>query len=144
MDDDRLPPRATTYNGIPMRSRFEARVAAWLDARGIQWSYEPMAFAGREGQYLPDFQLLGREVYLEVKGQLDQAGRVRAQNQMEVVLASQPGAYLLLASEEQLEAGMVDWTLADHPWVETPITELMGAFLGLDMPQWWRLPRWNE
>lgn len=50
------PARKTVYNGIEMRSRLEARVAAWLDRAGFGWQYEPAAFKmQRGGEYLPDF-----------------------------------------------------------------------------------------
>jgi hypothetical protein len=47
--------RATTYRGIEMRSRLEARFAGVLDDLGVAWRYEPRALASRDGQYLPDF-----------------------------------------------------------------------------------------
>lgn len=42
-----------------MRSRLEARFAAFLDNDSSidEWWYEPRAFAGRAGQYLPDFRI---------------------------------------------------------------------------------------
>lgn len=48
-------PRATTYNGIRMRSRLEASFAQWLDSLSLEWEYEPMCYANETGQYLPDF-----------------------------------------------------------------------------------------
>lgn len=50
-----LTPRATTYNGIKMRSRLEAAHAEQFDAFGWPWRYEPECFASNGGQYLPDF-----------------------------------------------------------------------------------------
>lgn len=47
--------RPTLYEGIQMRSRLEAGFAQSLDLLGLQWEYEPQAFASRSGQYLPDF-----------------------------------------------------------------------------------------
>lgn len=52
-----LRARPTLYNGIAMRSRLEARYAAWLDREHIRWEYEPECFATSTGQYLPDFRL---------------------------------------------------------------------------------------
>lgn len=50
--------RPTVYNGITMRSRLEARVAAWLSRNGFTWEYEPAAFKmDRGGEYLPDFAI---------------------------------------------------------------------------------------
>lgn len=68
--------RPTTYKGIKMRSRLEAGYAAWLDEMGMEWEYEPCAFAGELGQYLPDFYIPSLRVswqhepvpaYIEVK-----------------------------------------------------------------------------
>lgn len=53
--------RPTTYRGIPMRSRLEARFAAFLDDMGYVWEYEPRAFASQAGQYLPDFWVSGTD-----------------------------------------------------------------------------------
>lgn len=50
--------RPTTYNGVKMRSRLEARFAAWMDSQSWEWVYEPECFASDQGQYLPDFEVL--------------------------------------------------------------------------------------
>jgi hypothetical protein len=50
-----IPARATTYKGVRMRSRLEADYAAYLDAQGKRWEYEPECFASENGQWLPDF-----------------------------------------------------------------------------------------
>lgn len=65
-----IPARPTVYRGIRMRSRLEADFARWLDTEsdwvdeefGDRWAYEPMCFAGRGGQYLPDFSVTSAEV----------------------------------------------------------------------------------
>lgn len=64
-----LRARPTMYNGVQMRSRLEARFAQLLDSVGLPWVYEPMCFAGPEGQYLPDFRTdhEGERIYWEVK-----------------------------------------------------------------------------
>ena len=49
--------RPTTYKGVQMRSRLEAKVAAHFDKKGWDWEYEPVCFAGDKGQYLPDFRI---------------------------------------------------------------------------------------
>jgi hypothetical protein len=66
--------RPTMYKGIQMRSRLEAGFAAWLDRGLVAWTYEPRAYAGENGQYLPDFELpeisflgLPTRVFIEVK-----------------------------------------------------------------------------
>lgn len=54
----------TIYNGIRMRSRLEARWAAFFDAVGWQWQYEPVDLEG----YVPDFVLaFHRPLLVEVK-----------------------------------------------------------------------------
>lgn len=45
----------TTYSGVRFRSRLEARWAAFFDALGIRWEYEPFDCAG----WIPDFLLPG-------------------------------------------------------------------------------------
>lgn len=64
----------TTYNGIMMRSRLEARWAAFFDACGWPWTYEPFDLNG----WAPDFQLnFVRPVLVEVKPHTDHLlGRV--------------------------------------------------------------------
>lgn len=61
--------RTTMYKGIQMRSRLEADFAAFLDQSGAEWEYEPVCFAGPDGQWLPDFRVThnGQQVYVEVK-----------------------------------------------------------------------------
>lgn len=61
-----LRARPTMYNGIQMRSRLEARVAALFDAMGLDWKYEPRAYKSARGEYLPDFQV-GDHTFVEVK-----------------------------------------------------------------------------
>lgn len=56
-DKPSIPPRPTYYRGILMRSRLEATVAEWLDARMVKWEYEPARHSGPGGTYLPDFRL---------------------------------------------------------------------------------------
>lgn len=88
--------RPTTYRGIQMRSRLEASYAARLDERQVDWEYEPRAFGGRRGQYLPDFvvhETLVGDVYLEIKPTVESAMGVLAR--MEIVLESIPGAFLI-------------------------------------------------
>ena len=50
----------TEYRGYRFRSRLEARWAAFFDACGVKWEYEPDGFELPEGQlYLPEFLLHG-------------------------------------------------------------------------------------
>lgn len=90
-----LQARPTTYRGIAMRSRLEARFAAFLDHCLVDWSYEPRAFRASAGEYLPDFQV-GDRTFVEVKPAtldgnmptwVDQAQRAR-----EVLADAVPGS----------------------------------------------------
>lgn len=63
----------TTYSGVRMRSRLEARCAQALDVIGIPWAYEPFVVyvpSVRGSGYLPDFQLWPSSVipwFVEIK-----------------------------------------------------------------------------
>lgn len=86
--------RTTVYDGTTMRSRNEARFAAQLDELGIEWQYEPMAYASGRVQYLPDFKVEtpAGPLFVETKGlppKLDSVLR-----RMRVVRASLQDAYL--------------------------------------------------
>jgi hypothetical protein len=86
-----------------MRSRLEARFAAWLDdGDGCEWTYEPRAFANERGQYLPDFAVdwpgTGR-AYIEVRPTMD--GAYRAMSQMPIIWDSEPSATLLICFWDQ-------------------------------------------
>ena len=59
----------TTYNGIPFRSRLEARWAIFFDAMSTPWEYEPENFITRHGPYLPDFYLPECDSFFIVKGE---------------------------------------------------------------------------
>jgi len=102
----RFKARPTTYNGVEMRSRLEAKYAAWLDRQQITWEYEPQCFATDEGQYLPDFRLHGvkimgsnRRVYVEVKP-LVTFGSTEALRWARIIWASEPHAFLLIEVRE--------------------------------------------
>lgn len=105
--------RPTTYRGIHMRSRLEARVAAVLDASGHEWVYEPNAFASPGGQYLPDFRV-GTDLYIEVKPLLTPLELIRVQRQMTIIWDSEPNAELMIWLNEQGEAWVArGWAKAD-------------------------------
>lgn len=89
--------RPTVYRGIQMRSRLEAAVAGRLDEGGFDWEYEPKVFAGRRGQYLPDFLVKGTgagDLYLEVKPTIEAALRILPR--MQVIRESEPDALLVV------------------------------------------------
>lgn len=107
-ENTRFKPRPTTYRGVEMRSRLEARYASWLDQAGATWKYEPCAFADGADQYLPDFrvdhvQMFKRDhtVYVEVKPTVEQA--IDAIPRMAIIWASEPDALLVV------EAGCQSW-----------------------------------
>lgn len=73
-----LKPIETIYKGNRFRSRLEAKWAAYFDAVGVEYQYEPEGFQLNNGTwYLPDFFLPGKlcknGTYVEIKslGALD-------------------------------------------------------------------------
>lgn len=122
-----LRARPTIYNGIQMRSRLEARVASALDDFGLQWAYEPIAFAsGKRRQYLPDFAIdgvldHGRRLYLEVKPTPEACEGLC--DRMEVILRSFPSAGLGYTHAASFELGyMVKRRHIDGTWDYGAIT----------------------
>ena len=96
--------RKTMYKGIEMRSRLEADFAAFIDRNTPDWDYEPVCFAGPNGQWLPDFRVRhdGMAIYFEVKpmGMLDNEDEAAdidgLLEQMSVVWLTEPDAILQL------------------------------------------------
>lgn len=135
----RLAARPTAYKGIQMRSRLEARYAAWLDHWRFQWEYEPRCFASELGQYLPDFVIhdvavLGSEaatrqdVYVEVKPTVALFQPSELLRCQEIIAATHAGAVLILETERN---GMFmpcwgnvatgAWTYSDGPTISAAI-----------------------
>ncbi len=56
------------YKGIKMRSSYEIAYAKWLDKHGYKWLYESKTFDLGNMTYTPDFYLLDKNMYIEVKG----------------------------------------------------------------------------
>lgn len=134
-------PRPTVYNGIQMRSRLEAGFAAWLDKMRADWSYEPKAFGGPEGQYLPDFYvpqlwLIGEAeprcapAYIEVKPVLPYDDQPRLARRMATIWKSEPEAHLLVVVRDHMAFGGVSAVFRDDP--ENPT--LYGEFAFLIQP----------
>lgn len=92
-----LQARPTTYRGIEMRSRLEARFAAGLDSLDAKWTYEPRAFADSHAQYLPDFQV-GYQTFIEVKPTVEHA--IEALDKGDIIFASEPCATFAVASPD--------------------------------------------
>jgi|SRR6185436_8372936 len=110
-----------------MRSRNEARFAQYLDSTGVDWVYEPRAYGGTNGDYLPDFQLFerGHSLFVELKRPMDpedMASAVeleRAMERMEIIWQSEPDAALMLVTGDHAilgEAGHWQGTV-DYPWM---------------------------
>jgi hypothetical protein len=53
---------------IQFRSKYEARIAAWLSSEDITWEFECWGFRVGKAAYLPDFYLPDHGVFLEAKG----------------------------------------------------------------------------
>lgn len=103
-----LKARPTTYNGIEMRSRLEARYAAWLDSMQFQWTYEPKCFATEQGQYLPDFlvqdvHIFGRprDVFIEVKPLRSLFTEEDFTRVTKIINASHPDAWFILEAADE-------------------------------------------
>jgi hypothetical protein len=89
-----------------MRTRTEARFAAYLDRLGVPWQYEPEAFASRDGRYLPDFMVTAgtaAPIVIEVKpwtAREDPNGFLATvettMERMEIVRSSTPDAVLIV------------------------------------------------
>jgi hypothetical protein len=135
-----LRARPTLYRGVRMRSRLEATVAEWLDARNVKWEYEPIRYAGRGGSYLPDFRLpdvviegTPEVLYLEVKPnradrQIPGEWVGPLLSSMEWIWESEPRAWLGVASSHddtfwrmplryQTLGHHQTWTLLEGHWV---------------------------
>jgi RNase P subunit RPR2 len=88
--------RPTIYAGVQMRSRLEAAYAESRDRKGVEWEYEPNAFASVDGQYLPDFKIANG--YVEIKP--PNADFAAALTRMHIVLASEQDASLFVVTRE--------------------------------------------
>lgn len=102
-DHEQLKARPTTYNGIRMRSRTEARYAEYLDCMGADWEYEPMCYGSTTGQYLPDFRIDNgpNPIYVEVKPTHKEAGGALAA--MHIIRESEPTAILMVIVPDGLQ-----------------------------------------
>lgn len=145
MDKRTLRPRPTYYQGVLMRSRLDATVAEWLDARMLKWEYEPAAHNRPGGTYLPDFRLprvhIEGEVqvmHLEVKPHRpevqggDWAGRLL--REMESIWLAEPQARLAITSAHHDTYWRIPitwqspggWKLIDGLWIRCERCEWTG------------------
>jgi hypothetical protein len=60
------------YNGVILKGSWELEVAKWLDKNNIKWTNKITPFKyfwnGSDHLYYPDFYLLDKNIYIEVKG----------------------------------------------------------------------------
>ena len=59
--------KPSRYKGRVFRSQLEARSAAWLDAQGFSWHYEPETLVFGDIHYTPDFYIPENDTLVEVK-----------------------------------------------------------------------------
>lgn len=86
----------TEYRGTRFRSKLEADTAAFLDAHGIAWAFEPEGYRFADGVcYLPDFVLPEIHAVLEVKGVLTDLDLAKL---APFVAQAEPRGYLTLVS----------------------------------------------
>lgn len=117
--------RPTTYNGIKMRSRLEAKYAGWLDLIQVGWRYEPLCLANADGQYLPDFLVSGvyfggnqTDVAVEVKPTVSQVPPVEEIERQALLTWQELGAPLVyeIASESEPYLATKGGTLVAAAW----------------------------
>ena len=123
----------TMFQGIQMRSRLEARWAAFFTACGWEWTYEPFDFEG----WSPDFLLkLHRPVFVEVKPEIT----TELANELRVVSQKirEGGARVLLVGDSiiypkdeesafiGIGAGEGSWSEDDAPFDDISLGECGG------------------
>lgn len=69
-------------NNVFFRSAWEANVARYFNFLGLRWEYEPRVFyfeGVKRGtmSYTPDFYLVDRDLWVEVKGWMDNKSKVK-------------------------------------------------------------------
>ena len=68
----------TTYQGINLKSRFEADIAFLIDNLKYKWQYEPKSFLLDDGtHYLPDFYLPDLRLFIECRGYESEKGEAQ-------------------------------------------------------------------
>lgn len=53
---------------LSFRSEFERNFSEWMTRHEIMWHYEPWAFRVGGGFYIPDFQIIPQNIFVETKG----------------------------------------------------------------------------
>lgn len=136
----------TTYRGVAMRSKTEARAAAMLDGWGIPWAYEPdlfsIDFIPGTG-YRPDFKLWPDGTpawYLEIKPPVIFRGGGEPADEVDLRLAlaklalirfTEPAAVLTLwmVRPERTDRGTVLVSVAGSPLAAVWTSRPAGSFL---------------
>lgn len=67
--------KGSYYKGTWMRSTWEIAYAKHLDKNNIRWLYEPTTFDLGTTTYTPDFYLLAKKLYVEIKGWWDKQAK---------------------------------------------------------------------
>jgi len=68
----------TTYQGVNLKSRFEADVAFLIEGLKHKWQYEPKSFLLDDGtHYLPDFYLPDLRLFIECRGYESEKGEAQ-------------------------------------------------------------------
>jgi len=65
------------YLGITFKSTWEVLVAKFFEQNDIEWQYEPKRFWFNEFTYLPDFYLPKIDLWIEVKGWMDERSKLQ-------------------------------------------------------------------
>ena len=93
----------TTYKGINMRSKMEARTAYILDQLELDWKYEPKSFMLKNGMsYIPDFYIPELDTWVEVKGVMEEKDKKQIEQfneeEHEILLLMEDKAYFYEAT----------------------------------------------
>lgn len=86
----------TYYNGYKFRSRLEARWAVFFDTVGIKYQYEPEGFQLPSGWYLPDFFLPELNIWVEVKGVMNEEDATKIEEFRQMLANKKLGSLLVL------------------------------------------------
>lgn len=67
----------TIYQGVELRSKFEASAAYLLDRLHLAWDYEPYRFIFGELTYVPDFWVPRVRLWIECRGYRSEKGQTQ-------------------------------------------------------------------
>lgn len=103
----------TTYKGVEMRSRSEAKFARWCDRHRVKWLYEPEGYDLDGVWYVPDFYLPELRRFVEVKpltfaAETHKIKRMAAMKQFAFHHFSIVDPSLIEATEEERGAGWIE------------------------------------